>query len=151
MEYPISSRENGRDDTLLNLLSANELSVQSFTMTHGKNHPFELRQSFMTAGKLFKSIDAPTHSVIVQYGEAGTSLVSQICAAFKIEREYKLLHEAQQYSVNIFSQEFEELKEVGALFPVQEGTEIYYLDKKFYNEQFGISMKAVNKEEILNV
>ena len=65
----------------------------------------------MTAEKLFKSIDAPTHSVIVQYEEAGRNLVSQLSAAFEVEKEYKLLHEAQQYSVNLFPNEFEGLKE----------------------------------------
>jgi len=151
MEYPVSSHENWRDDTLLSLLSTNELSVQSFAMTHGKYPPFDLRQSFMTAGKLFKSIDAPTHSVIVQYGESGKDLVNRLSAAFEIEKEYKLLHEAQQYSVNLFPHEFEGLKKVKALLPVQESTEIYYLDAKYYSERFGISMEAVNKEEILDV
>jgi len=151
MEYPVSSRENGRDDTLLNLLSTNELSVQNFAMAHSEYPPFDLRQSFMTAGRLFKSIDAPTQSVIVQYGEAGENLVTQLSAAFEVEKEYKLLHEAQQYSVNLFPQEFEKLKEEGALFSVQNDTEIYYLDAKYYSEQFGISMEAMNKEEFLNV
>ena len=75
MEYPVSSRENGRDDTLLNLLSINQLSIQDYKRTHNNEYPpLELRQSFMTAEKLFKSIDAPTHSVIVQYEEAGRNL-----------------------------------------------------------------------------
>jgi CRISPR-associated endonuclease/helicase Cas3 len=151
MEYPVSSRENGRQDTLLNLLSNNPLSVQEYGRTHNNEFPpLDLRQSFMTAGKLFKSIDAPTHSVIVQHGEAGKNLVIQLSAAFEVEKEYKLLHEAQQYSVNLFPHEFEGLKEAGALFPVQEGADIYYLDKKCYSEQFGISMEAMNKEEFLN-
>jgi CRISPR-associated endonuclease/helicase Cas3 len=152
MEYPVSFRENGRDDTLVNLLSKNPLSVEEYARTHNSEFPpLDLRQSFMTAGKLFRSIDAPTHSVIVQYGEAGKNLVSQLSAAFEVEKEYKLLHEAQQYSVNLFPQEFEKLKETGALFAVQKGTEIYYLDKNNYSEQFGISMEAINKEEFLNV
>ena len=53
--------------------------------------------------------------------------------------------------MNLFPHEFEGLKEARALFPVQEGAEIYYLDKKYYSEQFGISMEAMNKEEFLNV
>ena len=57
MEYPVSSRENGREDTLLNLLSDNPLSVQEYRRTHKNEFPtLDLRQSFMTAGKLFKSI-----------------------------------------------------------------------------------------------
>lgn len=152
MEYPVLSRENGWDDTLLSLLSNNSLSIQEYRRTHNNEFPLlDVRQSFMTAGKLFKSIDAPTQSVIVQYGEAGEKLVSQLSAAFEIEKEYKLFHDAQQYSVNLFPHEFEGLKEAGAIFPLQDGANIYYLDQKYYSEQFGISTEAINKEEFLNV
>jgi len=152
MEYPVSSRENGWDDTLLSLLSHNSLSIQEYKRTHNNEFPLlDIRQSFMTAGKLFKSIDAPTQGIIVQYGEVGKSLVSQLSAAFEVEKEYRLLHDAQQYSVNLFPHEFERLKEAGAVFPLQKGANIYYLDQKYYSEQFGISTESINKEEFLNV
>jgi CRISPR-associated endonuclease/helicase Cas3 len=150
MEYPVTSKEVGRDDTLLNLLSTNVLNLDEFKRVHGKGPSIGLCQSFMTAGKVFKSIDAPTQSVIIQYEERGKALVNQLGAAFEIEKDYKLLHEAQQYSVNLFPQEFEKLRGAGALFPVQEGAEIFFLDSKYYSEQFGISMEAINKEEFLN-
>jgi hypothetical protein len=33
---------------------------------------------------------------------------------------------------------------------VQEETEIFYLDDKYYSEQFGISMEQAGKEAFLN-
>lgn len=151
MSYPVKAKEIGRDDTILDLLSTNELAISEFVRAHHGCPSTLLFQSFMTAGRVFKSIDAPTQSVIVQYGEKGRAIVNQLCAGFNVEEDYKLLHEAQQYSVNLFSNEFERLKEIDALHSVQEGMDIFYLDSKYYSEQFGLSMEAINKEECLNV
>lgn len=147
MDYPV---EAGRDDTLLNLLSVNILAVNDFQRANKTMPTINLRQSFMTAAKLFKSIDAPTQSVIVGYGDEGKKLISQLCSAFDVEKQYALIKRAQQYSVNLFPHEFEKLVEQNALYRVQEGTEIFYLNDRYYNEQFGISMEPVGKEEFLD-
>ena len=151
MSYRLTVKEAHRNDTLLNLLSSNPLTVAAYKNSYGKCPEFLLRQSFMTAGKLFRSIDAPTQSVIVQYGKEGKTLVANLCSAFEVEKQYPLLKKIQQYSVNLFPQEFKKLKEMEALFPIQEGTEIYYLDRKYYSEEFGISLESIKKEEVLNV
>jgi CRISPR-associated endonuclease/helicase Cas3 len=103
----------------------------------------------MTAAKLFKSIDAPTRSVIVRYGDEGRELVNQLCSAFEVEKQYALIKKAQQYSVNLFPYEFEKLAAQNALYRVQEETEIFYLDDRYYSEQFGISLEPINKEVFL--
>jgi CRISPR-associated endonuclease/helicase Cas3 len=146
MVYKVSAKECGRDDTLLSLLSTNALALAREDLKRNF-----LRQSFMTAAKLFKSIDAPTRSVIVRYDDEGKELVNQLCSAFEVERQYALIKKAQQYSVNLFPYEFEKLAEQHALYRVQEETEIFYLDDKYYSEQFGISMEPINKEGFLNV
>src|SRR5690606_25097608 len=65
MAYSITRKEVNRDDTLLNLLSENKLNM----IVNSEDRLPMLRQSFMTAGRIFKAIDAPTHSVIVPFGE----------------------------------------------------------------------------------
>jgi CRISPR-associated endonuclease/helicase Cas3 len=105
----------------------------------------------MTAGELFKSIDAPTESIIVPYGERGKEIINQLCAAFDVEKQYNLLQEAQQYSVNVYPQTIEILKDKKALFRVQEDTEIYYLQETYYSDEFGAATEAVAKEGLLNV
>jgi len=147
MDYPVHAT---RDDTLLNLLSGNNLAVDEYGRVNKTKPSINLRQSFMTAAKLFKSIDAPTRSVIVQYGEEGRKLVGELCAAFDVGKQYALIKKAQQYSVNLFPYEFEKLSKQNALYRVQEDTEIFYLNDKYYSEQFGISMEQVGKEEFLN-
>jgi CRISPR-associated endonuclease/helicase Cas3 len=150
MDYPVSTKEHARKDSLLNLLSSNSASVDEYGRRYGKKPEIFLRQSFMTAGDLFRSIDAPTHSVIVRYGKKGENLVCDLCSAFDVEKQYGLLRKAQQFSVNIFFHEFEKLSEQGAIHPVQEDTEIFYLDKKYYSNKFGISLEPINEEEFLN-
>jgi CRISPR-associated endonuclease/helicase Cas3 len=148
MDYPVTANRN---DTLLNLLSCNSMVVDDFRRTNKTMPAINLRQSFMTAAKLFKSIDAPTRSVIVRYGDDGRELVNQLCSAFEVDKQYALIKKAQQYSVNLFPYEFEKLAGQGALYRVQEETEIFYLDDKYYSEQFGISMEQAGKEAFLNV
>jgi CRISPR-associated endonuclease/helicase Cas3 len=151
MDYPVSDRETGRCDTLLHMLANNPLATGEYKRVNKKSPAIFLRQSFMTAGQLFKAIDAPTRSVIVRYGKKGKDVVNKLCAAFDVGKQFNLLREAQQYSVNLFPHEFRKLREQGALFPVQEETEIFYLDSKYYSDQFGISMEPVNEEEFLHV
>jgi CRISPR-associated endonuclease/helicase Cas3 len=144
MDYPV---EAGCDDTLLNLLSSNSLAVHDFQRANNAMPTINLRQSFMTAAKLFKSIDAPTRSVIVRYGDEGKELVNQLCSAFEVEKQYALIKKAQQYSVNLFPHEFEKLAKQDALCRVQEDTEIFYLDSQYYSTITGISLEPLNKEE----
>ncbi len=147
MDYPVNVNRN---DTLLNLLACNVNAASDYRRVRGILPEISLRQSFMTAAKQFKSIDAPTRSVIVPYGNEGKELVNQLCSAFEVEKQYSLIKKAQQYSVNVFSYEFEKLTEECALYRVQEGTEIFHLDGKFYSETFGISTEPINKEEFLH-
>jgi len=149
MDYPVV--DAGRNDTLLNLLASNSNAVGEYGRVQKILPEIFLRQSFMNAAKLFKSIDAPTRSVLVGYGDEGKELVNQLCAAFEVDKQYALIKRAQQYSVNLFPYEFEKLKKEDALYRVQEDTEIFYLDDRYYSETFGISMEPINKEVFLNV
>jgi len=144
MDYPVN--EN-RSDTLLNLLSSNNLAVADFMRANKTMPAINLCQSFMTAAKLFKSIDAPTRSVIVRYGDEGRELVNQLCSVFEVDKQYALIRKAQQYSVNLFPYEFEKLAEQNALYRVQEETEIFYLDYQYYSKITGVSLEPVKQEE----
>src|SRR5271157_2702637 len=61
MDYPVTAEEIGREDTLLCLLSDNSKAIE------GKSFVTPLLQSFMTAAKNFKVIDACTQGLIVPY------------------------------------------------------------------------------------
>jgi len=134
MVYRVSAREAGRDDNLLNLLSNNRNNV-------GRTQGLTLRQSFKTAGKIFKAIDTPTQAVIVPFGK-GKTIIADLCAEQDPGKVRRLLHEAQQYSVNVFPNVWRKLTERSAVIPVR-GGDFYYLDERYYSEEFGLSTEIV--------
>jgi CRISPR-associated endonuclease/helicase Cas3 len=150
MDYPVSAQMVGRDDTLLNLLSLNSLAVDEFGRNHDAVPNIYLRQSFMSAAHAFKVIDAPTRGIIVPYGKTGRELINSLCSAFEVEKQFKLLHRAQQYTVNVFPQDLEKLQKAGAAHEIQEGVDILYLsDARYYNQSFGLSQTPEGTMEVL--
>ncbi len=139
MVYPVSNNVAERNDTLLNLLSENKWN-------NGISAPLYLKQSFMTAGKAFKAIDAPTYSVIVPY-EEGQSLITELCGLskkFEAKAFYSCLRKAQKYSVNVFPNVWQKLREQGAIVEIQ-GEGVFYLDECYYSPEFGLSTELVSK------
>lgn len=153
MSYSVSRDTLGRDDTLLNLLSRNTLAVGDYAKTHHRQPPqIHLRQSFMTAAKAFKAIDAPTRGVIVPYGKEGKAIINTLCAAYLPDKEFDLLRRAQQYSVNVLPNLLEALTKAEVLKEIQEGTGILYLaDPRYYSEAFGLSDTPEGLMEVLCV
>ncbi|HEY6763743.1 MAG TPA: CRISPR-associated helicase Cas3', partial [Candidatus Sulfotelmatobacter sp.] len=131
MSYPVGPEQHERNDTLLNLLSANTMAAD------GDTPPNYFRQSFKTASRLFTSIDAPTQGVVVPYGP-GAGLIADLCAAVEVEKQFDLLHRAQQFSVNVFPSVLIGLQAQSALHEVQEGTGILHLDSRFYDAELGL-------------
>jgi len=149
MDYPVGSKVLGHDDTLLNLLAGNANAAEEFRRCQGTPFNLYLRQSFMAAAKAFKSIDAPTRGVIVPYGSDGKKLICELCGAFEVEKQFKLLRRAQQYTVNVFPHQLEKLQEEKALHEIQTGADILYLaDARYYNEDFGLSLTPEGKMEV---
>lgn len=153
MDFPVSDRDI-RDmprqrDTLLNLLSNNEDSVQIYLNEHKQAPSLYLRQSFMSAARAFKAIDSPSQGVIVPYGN-GERIIAELSAA-GFEDKRQLLKEAQRYSVNLFPYELNRLKEHQRLYEVWSGSGIYCLDEQYYSEEFGVSMEPVADMRLLIV
>jgi CRISPR-associated endonuclease/helicase Cas3 len=139
MVYPLKAKDAGRDDSLLNLLSENKANI-------GSAAPLQLKQSFMTAGDAFKAIDAPTQSVIVPY-QQGKELITELCGlpkAFNAAGYYACLKKAQKFSVNVFPNVWKQLREQGAVYEIQ-GEGVYWLDERYYSDEFGLSSEPVGK------
>jgi CRISPR-associated endonuclease/helicase Cas3 len=149
MDYPVSADAVGRADTLLNMLSANSKASFDFGNRHPGQAQLHFRQSFMTAAKAFKAIDAPTRGVIVPYAKAGREIVNDLCAAFEVEKQYDLLKRAQQYTVNVFPHVLSKLEHAGAIHPIQAGTQIFHLDPRYYSPEFGLLTEPSEKMEPL--
>jgi CRISPR-associated endonuclease/helicase Cas3 len=148
MDYPVSARSLGHDDTLLDLLSVNSMAVAAYGRQNGHGPNTYLRQSFMSAARAFKAIDAPTRGVVVPYGDAGKKIVADLSAAFAPEKDFKLLHRAQQFSVNVFPHVLDRMMRAGAVYEVVDGTGILALAPSFYSPHFGLSETPAAEMEL---
>jgi CRISPR-associated endonuclease/helicase Cas3 len=151
MAYMLSAKDVGHADTLLNLLSKNEIAAEDCFRKYGEIPKRMLNQSFMTAAKAFKSIDAPTQGVVVPFGAAGRDLIGRLHGVFDIELEFDLMREAQQYTVNVFPGELDKLRKAGAVQEVKPETRILTLDSRYYSPLFGLSTEPVSEMEMLYV
>lgn len=148
MDYPVPPDIASRNDTLLNLLSKNSMSANTYAQQHDNTQPpITLQQAFMTAAQAFRTIDAPTRGVIVPYGKEGRDVVAQLCAQFKPELQFDLLRRAQQFSVNVFQYIFDSLQECDAISEIGSETGIYHLRPEYYSKEFGLSETPVTPME----
>lgn len=144
MHYPLKATAASGENNLLNLLSVN------------KNNPngdvrLTLHHAFMTAGKAFKAIDAPTQSLIVPYHE-GKTLITELCKVnkqFDAQLYYQLLRKLQKYSVNLFPNVWLKLQQQNAIYEIAEGEGIFYLDERFYSEDFGVCTQPCAEQQVL--
>ena len=151
MSYVVPRNRLGRDDDLLSLLSTNLASFREYSRTHNKSTPpFYLWQSFKTAGKHFRVIDAPTEAIIVPYDEEAKGIIAKLSAELPVKEELSLLKAAQQYSVNIFPHMIRKLHDEKALFQTYDESGIWHLHERYYSKDFGVSMEPVAPMEFLN-
>jgi CRISPR-associated endonuclease/helicase Cas3 len=144
MDYRVRADEAERDDNLLNMLGENRLAVAEAARTR-KSPQIFLRQSFMTAAKAFEPIEAHTQGVIVPYSSEGNAAISELCSAYEVKKQFKLLKRAQQFTVNVFPWVMKKLQRAQAVHEVQEKTGILYLDEKYYNADFGLSVDGTEE------
>lgn len=153
MNYPVTANSPvGREDNLFNLLSVNSLSVEEYSRINGDKYPaIPLRQAFMTASRSFQTIESITQGIVVPYGDEGKDILNRLCSVYELERQYKLIRQAQRYSVNVFPDVLRRLKDIVAVHEIQEGSGIFYLDERYYSEEFGLSEQPVNNMRFLNI
>lgn len=151
MDYPVSSKELGHTDTLLNLFSSNHAAVEDFGKRKGSKPGIFFRQAFMTAARAFKAIDAPTQGVVVPFGQEGCKLITELNSMSEVEQNFALLRLAQQYTVNVFPYVLQKLKDSGAVYEVTSGPRILCLREPYYSRQFGLATEPVSPMELLYV
>jgi CRISPR-associated endonuclease/helicase Cas3 len=147
MGYPVQLE---RDDTLLNMLSLNTFAVEEYKRIHRSAPDTVWRQSFKTAARAFKAIEAATRGVIVPYGREGQELIGSLSGATDPAEWRTLLQHAQRYSVSVFPWVLDKLRDVGAVREVQKETGILHLSPAHYSEEFGLSLEAVSDLPFLN-
>ncbi len=151
LNYPVGLKDGiDHDDNLFNLLGRN---VHAY---NGQVEEWMLKQSFMTASKIFRVIDSPTIGVIVPIGK-GRRIITALCGDIDIRQKRELLKRAQRYSVQLYlgrNGEFETLQKKGAIYAIRKDKdgkdeEIYYLSPQYYNAEFGWSKEPTGNQELL--
>ena len=141
MSYSVKNSATG---SLLDWLSDNALNPYG-EKNNQRNKPLPLlMQSFKSAGRAFQAIDAPTHAVIVPYGE-GAELIAKLCGEWDPKEMYDAKKKAQRYSVNVFPNVWDKLQKENALHETIEGSGIYYLKERHYNDEFGLSLDETSE------
>ena len=141
MAYSIKNSATG---SLLDWLSDNALNPYG-EKNNKRSKPLPLlMQSFKSAGRAFQAIDAPTHAVIVPYGE-GAELIAKLCGEWDPKEIHRTLQKAQHYSVNVFPNVWGKLQKENALHETIEGSGIYYLKERYYNDEFGLSLDETSE------
>ena len=141
MAYSIKNSATG---SLLDWLSDNVLNPYG-EKNNKRSKPLPLlMQSFKSAGRAFQAIDAPTHAVIVPYGE-GAELIAKLCGEWDPKEMYDAKKKAQRYSVNVFPNVWNKLQKENALHETIEGSGIYYLNERYYNDEFGLSLDETSE------
>ena len=136
MSYSVKNSATG---SLLDWLSDNALNPYG-EKNNKRSKPLPLlMQSFKSAGRAFQAIDAPTRAVIVPYGE-GAKLIAELCGEWDPKEMHRTLQKAQRYSVNVFPNVWDKLQKENALHKTIEGSGIYYLKERYYNNEFGLSL-----------
>ncbi|WP_350559704.1 CRISPR-associated helicase Cas3' [Psychrobacter sp. CAL346-MNA-CIBAN-0220] len=154
MAYPVKdldSKQSG-SDTIYGWLSSNPtneyVNNDNSVRLQNKQYP-KLWQSFMDAGRAFKAIDAPTQAIVVPYGEAGRELINDLHGTQVSTKDfYKLVREAQQYSVNVFPYMLQQLQDVKAIAMVRD-TGILTLDEQFYDDKMGLDISGSGELDFL--
>jgi CRISPR-associated endonuclease/helicase Cas3 len=138
---------NGKMTTILDLLSDNPVGVSEYirinNLPDGDTvQPPYFHQAFSTAWDHFEVIADMTTGVIVPYGK-GKKLIGALSAIEKSDADFgttyrKLLHEAQQYSVNVYSNQIEKLMDAGVIMPVSAESDMYAVQNGFYDDDLGL-------------
>ena len=143
MSYSVKSSATG---SLLDWLSDNKNNPGgNININNRRTGKIQLlMQSFKSAGRAFQAIDAPTRALIVPYGE-GTELIAKLCGEWNPQEMHRTLQKAQRYSVNVFPNVWDKLQKENALYETIEGSGIYYLNERYYNDEFGLSLDETSE------
>jgi len=158
MTYPVG------DTNLIDLLSENSHGKEAVkekleSKTLKEISSLRLHHAYTTSCNAFRVIDAPSVGVIVPYKSNhhdASDLIGRLCASYTndetpLKQQIKLFKKAQQYSVNLFPNKFDELLKKKAIREIQDGEGIYYLDERYYDDDLGILSEPTSKMTTLNL
>lgn len=129
------------------LLQQRPDEVKSYQSELFGSYPLFLKAALETTAKYFNVIEDNTTSMIVPYGE-GKDIIAQLNSNQQMDELSSLLKSAQQYSIQVYPQVFQELVNAQALVSHFDGM-IYELKEGFYDEEYGLNLQGNSQLDIL--
>lgn len=138
MNYPVRVKDQSIDykTDIYKMLAGTIPNKISYKDRCGKECELSLNFMFETAGRHFKVIDDLTTSVLVPYGE-GKNIISELFSSKSLSEKLKYLKLVQQYSVNMYDNQFKKLRSENALV-LSEIPDVYILKDGYYDNQLGL-------------
>ena len=109
--------------------------------------PLFIVNSYRTAAENFQVIDSLASSVLVPYDTESKQIIAQLNGDESIEDLSRLLRQAQQYSINLFYFEMEQLSSNDGIVSLLDG-KILALKDTAYNEQYGLDLDNDSRFDI---
>lgn len=97
--------------------------------------------TFKTLERYFEAITSPTTAVLVPYNRAAEALIADLNEELPLEELNKKLKEAQQYVVNVYAYELQQLEKENLLNPLY-NEQLYVVAEQGYNEAYGLSLSG---------
>ncbi|WP_243647015.1 CRISPR-associated helicase Cas3' [Scopulibacillus darangshiensis] len=141
LDYHVPALKN----TLYELLNSNEIYKCGYKHKTGKPFPLLLHTSIKTAAKYFNVIDNNTTSLLVPYKE-GADIIAEFNEDLSIQDFSVLLKQSQQYTVNIYERELNELSKNNNIVYLRDG-KILVLRENAYDLDFGVNIEGDGKME----
>ncbi|MEW9701839.1 CRISPR-associated helicase Cas3' [Paenibacillus sp. SI8] len=105
-----------------------------------ENLPLFIINSYRTAAENFHVIDNQTTSVLVPFGDEGKDIIVRLNSNETIEDLSRLLRKAQQYTINLFSYELDQLSQNDGVVSLLNG-KILALKETAYSSEYGLDLE----------
>lgn len=135
-------------EDLFAFIGSNVALKNAYRNRNGKELSLYLAESFKTVGKYFEVIDSPTTAVVVPYKKDGKELIADLNGELSIEELSAVLKKAQQFSVNLYQYQLDELAANDLLYPLYNG-QIFALDDKAYSEEYGVTIEGEGENSLM--
>ena len=140
LDYPLKIIGGNMNTTMVNvLLSCPFMNEYISKSKENRSKVTLLQAAHSYAAEQFSVIDQNTKSIIVPYDKVGEEIIADLNRPYGIEKLASLLKKAQQYTVNVYENDFKKLSESRALHYLYDGS-IYTVVPSAYSEFYGIDL-----------
>ncbi len=127
-----------KNEKLFSLISHNDLHNRAGSVTN----KYILKQSFKSAGDMFKVFDDNTEDIIVPYNETAREIIADLCsqkAKFDIVYLKEKIEQAKPYTIQVYAQKFRKLCDDGVIFKTSEDKHFTALMDGYYSDEIGLN------------